>query len=69
MARYELKMATNMKQSKSLQQEAKSSRISYDPETFSYRVSESEQRRLQNKYPYDDILTAIIQAGRPTPVS
>lgn len=44
----------------------KSSRISYDPETFSYSVPEPEQRRLQGKYPYDDIGAAIIRAGRHT---
>jgi hypothetical protein len=45
---------------------AKSSQISYDPKTFSYFVSDSEQRRLQGKYPYDDIQAAITQAGRHT---
>jgi len=45
---------------------AKSSQIRYDPETFKYFVSESEQQRLQGKYPYDDIPAAIIQAGRHT---
>ena len=44
----------------------KSSKISYDPETFSYSVPDSEQRHLQGKYPYDDIQAAIIQAGRHT---
>ena len=44
----------------------KSNQIRYDPETFKYFVSESEQRRLQGKYPYDDIQAAIIQAGRHT---
>jgi len=44
----------------------KSGQIRYDPETYTYSVSESEQRRLQGKYPYDDIQTAIIQAGRHT---
>jgi len=55
-----------MKETRALQHKAKSSRISYDPETFSYYVPESEQRRLQGKYPYDDIHAAIIQAGRHT---
>jgi hypothetical protein len=55
-----------MKQAKSLQQKSKSGQINYDPETFSYYVSETEQRRLQNKYPYDDIQAAITQAGRHT---
>lgn len=45
---------------------AKSSRISYDPDMFTYSVPDSEQRRLQGKYPYDDIQAAIIQAGRHT---
>jgi hypothetical protein len=59
-------MAISMKQAKSIQQKSKSVQISYDPETFSYYVSESEQRRLQSKYPYDDIQVAITQAGRHT---
>jgi len=45
---------------------AKSNQISYDSETFSYYVPESEQRRLQGKYPFGDIPAAIIQAGRHT---
>jgi hypothetical protein len=44
----------------------KSSQIRYDPDTFSYYVPDSEQRRLLGKYPYDDIEAAIIQAGRHT---
>jgi len=40
--------------------------IRYDPETCTYSVPDSEQRRLQGKYPYDDIHAAIIQAGRHT---
>ena len=44
----------------------KSDQIRYNPETFTYSVSESEQRRLHGKYPYDDIQAAIIQAGRHT---
>lgn len=55
-----------MKQAKSIKQKSKSGQISYGPETFSYYVSETEQRRLQSKYPYDDIQAAIIQAGRHT---
>lgn len=55
-----------MKQAKSIQQKSKSGQISYDPDTFSYYVSVSEQRRLQAKYPYDDIQAAIKQAGRHT---
>jgi biotin operon repressor len=59
-----MEMKTN--KAKSIQSKAKSSRISYDPETFTYSVTKSEQRRLQGKYPYDDIQAAIIQAGRHT---
>jgi len=44
----------------------RSGQISYNPETFTYSVSISEQRKLQGKYPYDDIQAAIIQAGRHT---
>ncbi len=46
--------------------QAESSQIRYDPETFSYCVPDSQQRRLQGKYPYDNIDAAIIQAGRHT---
>ena len=45
---------------------AKSSQIRYDPDTFNYYVPDSEQRRLQGKYPYEDIQAAIILAGRHT---
>ncbi len=55
-----------MKQTRSIQHKTKSGQIRYDPNTFSYEVSESEQRRLQGKYPYDDIRAAITQAGRHT---
>jgi DNA-binding transcriptional ArsR family regulator len=40
--------------------------IRYDPEACTYFVPDSVQRRLQAKYPYDDIQAAIIQAGRRT---
>jgi len=49
-----------------MQRKAKSSQISYDPETCTYFVPEQHLRRLQTKYPYDDIRAAIIQAGRHT---
>ena len=55
-----------MNETRATQHKAKSSQIRYDPETFSYCVPDSEQRRLQGKYPYDDIRAAIIQAGRHT---
>jgi hypothetical protein len=55
-----------MKQTGSIQYKAKPGQIQYNPETFSYSVSDSEQRRLQGKYPYDDIQAAIIQAGKHT---
>jgi len=55
-----------MKETRATQHKAKSSQISYDPETFTYSVPDSELRRLQGKYPYDDIQAAIIQAGRHT---
>jgi len=51
---------------KSPQPKAGKSPIRYDPETCTYSVPEPEQRRLQSKYPYDDIRAAIIQAGRHT---
>jgi DNA-binding transcriptional ArsR family regulator len=40
--------------------------IQYDAETCTYSVPDSQLRRLQAKYPYDDIHAAIIQAGRRT---
>ena len=49
-----------------MKSKAKSGQICYDPDTFSYYVPELEQRRLQAKYPYDDMQAAIIQAGRHT---
>jgi hypothetical protein len=54
------------KQVKSTQRKAGKGPIRYDPETCTYSVPDSEQRRLQGKYPYDDIQAAIIQAGRHT---
>jgi predicted transcriptional regulator len=56
----------SMNETRATQHKAKSSQIRYDPETFTYCVPDSEQRRLQGKYPYDDIQAAIIQAGRHT---
>jgi len=49
-------------QFKTTSQKAGKSPIRYDPETCTYSVPDSEQRRLQGKYPYDDIQSAIIQA-------
>lgn len=54
------------KQVRSTQRKAGKGSIRYDPETCTYSVPDSEQRRLQGKYPYDDIQAAIIQAGRHT---
>lgn len=54
------------KKVKSNQRNAKAGPIRYDPETCTYSVPDSEQRRLQSKYPYDDIQAAIIQAGKHT---
>ncbi len=51
---------------KSTQRKAGNGPIQYDPETCTYSVPDSEQRRLQGKYPYDDIQAAIIQAGKHT---
>jgi hypothetical protein len=54
------------KQVESLQQKTGKGPIRYDPDTCTYSVPDSQQRRLQTKYPYDDIQAAIIQAGRHT---
>jgi DNA-binding transcriptional ArsR family regulator len=54
------------KQVKSTQRKPGKGPIRYDPETFSYSVPDLQQRRLQGKYPYDDIRAAIIQAGKHT---
>ena len=51
---------------KSTQPKAGKGPIRYDPETYTYFVPDSQLRRLQCKYPYDDIHAAIIQAGRHT---
>ena len=51
---------------KSTQRKAGKGPIQYDPETCTYSVPDSEQRRLQGKYPYGDIQAAIIQAGKHT---
>ena len=59
-------MASNRKKTRPRQHKAKSSQIRYDPKTCTYTVPDSEQRRLQGKYPYDDIQAAIIQAGKHT---
>ncbi|MFC1604744.1 hypothetical protein ACFL5F_06925 [Planctomycetota bacterium] len=54
------------KKTRPIQRKAQSSQIRYDPETYTYSVPDSEQRRLQSKYPYNDIQAAIIQAGKHT---
>jgi predicted transcriptional regulator len=54
------------KQAKSLQQKADKGPIRYDPVTCTYSMPDSQLRRLQAKYPYDDIQAAIIRAGRRT---
>jgi len=59
-------MAMTSKHVKSTQRKAGKGPIRYDPETCTYSVSDPEQRRLQGKYPYDDIQAAIIQAGKHT---
>ena len=51
---------------KSTQRKAGAGPIRYDPETCTYSVPDTEQRRLQGKYPYDNIQAAIIQAGKHT---
>ena len=59
-------MTMTSKHVKSTQLKTGKGPIRYDPETGTYSVSDSEQRRLQGKYPYDDIQAAIIQAGKHT---
>jgi len=54
------------KQVKSTQPKDGKGPIRYDPKTCTYSVPDSQQRRLQGKYPYDDIQAAIILAGRHT---
>jgi len=54
------------KQAKPTPRKADKDSIRYDPETCTYSVPVSQQRRLQAKYPYDDIQAFIIQAGRHT---
>jgi hypothetical protein len=51
---------------KTLKRRADKGLIRYDPKTCTYSVPDSQLRRLQAKYPYDDIQAAIIQAGRRT---
>ena len=53
------------KQVKSTQPKAGKGPIRYDPETCTYSVPDPEQRRLQCKYPYDDIQAArqVIKAN------
>lgn len=59
-------MVMTSKHVKSTQRKTGKGPIRYDPETCTYSVPDSEQRRLQGKYPYDDIQAAIIQAGKHT---
>ena len=59
-------MTKASKQVKSTQRKTGKGPIRYDPETFSYFVPDLQQRRLQGKYPYDDIQAAIIQASKHT---
>ena len=59
-------MAMTTKSVKSTQRKAGKGPIRYDPVTCTYSVSDSDQQRLQDKYPYDDIQAAIIQAGKHT---
>ena len=59
-------MTKARKQVKSTHRKTGKHPIRYDPETFSYYVPDSQIRRLQRKYPFDDIQAAIIQAGRHT---
>jgi len=59
-------MAMTGKQVRSTKRKSCKGPIRYDPETCTYSVPDSEQRRLQGKYPYDDIQAAIIRAGRHT---
>lgn len=59
-------MTMTSKHVKSTQRKTGEGPIRYDPETGTYSVPDSEQRRLQGKYPYDDIQAAIIQAGKHT---
>jgi len=59
-------MAMTSKKIKSTQRKAGIGPIRYDPEACTYSVPDSEQRRLQGKYPYDDIQATIIQAGKHT---
>ncbi len=51
---------------KSTQRKAVKGPTRYDPETCTYSMPDSEQQRLQGKYPYDDIQAAISQAGKHT---
>ena len=51
---------------KSTRPKAGKGQIRYDPETCTYSVPESILKKLQVKYPYDDIQAAITRAGKHT---
>jgi len=51
---------------KSTHPKAGKGQIRYDPETCTYSVPESILKKLQVKYPYDDIRAAIARAGKHT---
>jgi DNA-binding transcriptional ArsR family regulator len=59
-------MIINNKHVKPPYRKAEKGLIRYNPETCTYSVPDSQLRRLQCKYPYDDIQAAIVQAGRHT---
>ena len=59
-------MSTKNKNLKSTQRKTGRGRIRYDPKTCTYSVSGTILKRLQAKYPYDDIRAAIDRAGRHT---
>ena len=64
MKRIEMTIAS--KRAKSIQRKIVKGPVRYDPGTCTYSVPDLQLRRLQCKYPYDDIHAAIIQAGRHT---
>lgn len=51
---------------KSIQTKVGMGRIQYDPETCTYSVPDPILKKLQVKYPYDDIRAAITRAGKHT---
>jgi hypothetical protein len=60
------KITMTGKNVKSPKQRTDKGPIRYDPENCTYFVPDSQLRRLQAKYPYNDIRDAIILAGRRT---